>query len=142
MKSSRSLEFCALKHLMLGKPQMLIALKKHTRKGSCVSLFLHSTKIFVEHKIPFNIQRTQSEEFPKLALGSGMPHDKQLFFERQQQQHKEWVQRPLNFDRRSINDLLELRKTRVFRAGTGVRQSFGNESHTAWNTFEKSVISG
>ena len=34
------------------------------------------------------------------------------------------------------------RKTRVFKAGTNLEGTFGNQRHTAWHEFENSIASG
>ena len=61
------------------------------------------------------------------------------FLRKQQFKFKDWVQCPSNYSKETVEDTMFNRKTRVFRAGSNVEGVFGDEGHTAWHTFEKTV---
>ena len=93
----------------------------------------------VEDKASWNYQRGQSEQFPKQGIDQGMSKHAIEYFTEQQRKFKIWVECPSKFEKPPEEPLALARQTRVFNAGSCVDGRFGDDPHTAWESYQRTM---
>lgn len=79
-----------------------------------------------------------------MTFEQGQPKEVVHYYAKQQAEFKDWVQCPSNYPGQfeSVSETMFRRRTRVFKAGSDVEGTFGNDKSQAWKSFVKSIAKG
>ena len=61
------------------------------------------------------------------------------YFTEQQRKFKIWVECPSKFEKPSEEPLALKRQTKIFKAGSCVEGKFGDDPHTAWESYQRTM---